>query len=689
MDDLFRQVGRYTVLSRVGSGGFSTVYRARDTNLDREVALKVMRPLLLSDAPFVERFRQEARVVANLDHPNIVPIYDYGDIEDRLCLVMKLLPGGSLADLIKQGALPWERVLRLVGQIAAALDYAHGRGLVHRDIKPENVLLDQDGNAVLADFGLVKALESGRLTTSLSGGVLGTPAYLAPEVWNGQPGTPTTDVYSLACLVFEMVTGTQLFDAPTPPATMMLHFRPPQFPAQWPEGTPAGLDRVLRQALARHPEDRYASAGALVAALAALEADPLGETYAALQAALAAEAWHEAVAVGERIVDEAPGYRDARALLERALDGRMAADRVTWAGQWQAQTERALAAADWDGALSAARRWQQLAPEDDWAAAAVARAEEMVAPTEAVAATEPVARGKPVVEKVTFAPAGGRDAGVIAPVVGDVVPAGAVGDRGRLAGIGGRRFVGMVFYRPEDEGAQAGLQLVPPVLTFVLLAVLIAVYVAEELAGGARSGAVLVQFGIMNARLFNMGQWWRLVATLFIHIHLVNLLVNLFALYAAGPEVEARYGYARFTSIYLAGGLLANAIVFAVYGDRVTALAGPEGAVYALLGALLAYFLVTWRRGSVAAGSRPLRRLFVLLTLFLLTLGPTMTPRHPLLQPVGFVVGLVLGYLLAPRLVADEDAPDGWRDMATLRRRWWVVVGTVAVLAAALAVALS
>jgi peptide/nickel transport system substrate-binding protein len=389
MDEKVTQIGRYEVLSRLGSGGFATVYRVRDTNLDREVALKVMRPLLLSDANFVERFQQEARVAANLDHPHIVPIYDYGDVEDRLCLVMKLLPGGSLGDRIAGGPLPWDEVVKLTGQVAAALDYAHERGLVHRDIKPENVLLDDEGNAVLADFGLVRALESGRLTTSLSGGVLGTPAYLAPEVWDGKPGTPPTDIYGLACLVYEMITGAQLFDAPTPPATMTLHFRPPPFPESWPEGTPPGVETVLRRALAHNPEERYPSARAFAEALGALKDDPLAEPYAALAAAIAAERWHDAVALGETIVDRAPGYREARALLAQATAARVEAERAAWAAQWQAEAENALETGDWERALTAAQRWQGFAPEDEAAVAAIERARKGLHP-EAASAPEAI-----------------------------------------------------------------------------------------------------------------------------------------------------------------------------------------------------------------------------------------------------------------------------------------------------------
>lgn len=415
MDEPESRIGRYTVLERIGSGGFATVYRVRDSHLDREVALKVMRPLLLSDPNFVARFEQEARVVANLDHPNIVPIYDYGDIEDRLCLVMKLLPGGSLADLLQHGPLPWPRVVSLTAQIASALDYAHERGLVHRDIKPENVLLDEQGKAVLADFGLVRALESGRLTTSLSGGVLGTPAYVAPEVWNGEAGTRSTDVYGLACLVYEMITGAQLFDAPTPPATMRLHFHPPHFPEQWPEGTPPGVERVLGQALAHEPGERHPSAGAFAGALAQLADDPLAAPYEALAGAMAGGRWPDAVALAESILERAPAYRDTRALLEEATARRLEAERAAWAAQWQAETAQALEAGDWRRALNAAQRWQEFAPEDVAAKAAMERARQALQP-EAQPATAEAGAGEGALPEPETAAGGALPGEMVAAV---------------------------------------------------------------------------------------------------------------------------------------------------------------------------------------------------------------------------------------------------------------------------------
>ena len=265
---------RYTALEELGSGGFSTVFRGRDEKLGRDVALKVMHPALLSDATFVERFHREAQVAANLRHPHIVTVYDYGEYEDRLCLVMDLMAGGSLADLLAAGRLPWQRVLEITVPVADALDYAHGQDLIHRDVKPHNILLDEAGRAALADFGVVRALQSGTVARTMSGGVVGTAAYIPVEIWDGEPPSPRTDVYALACVVYEMVTGERLFQGSSISNTIRLHLRPPEFPEAWPEGAPAGLEQVLSRALAQYPSDRYQSAGALAQALSALEAHP-------------------------------------------------------------------------------------------------------------------------------------------------------------------------------------------------------------------------------------------------------------------------------------------------------------------------------------------------------------------------------------------------------------------------------
>ena len=207
MPDTSDRLGKYEILSEIGKGGFATVYRAHDPDLGRDIALKVLDPLLTRDPVWVARFRHEARAVAGLDHPRIVTVHEVNQDEGRLFIAMKLLEGGSLADRIKAGPLPWAEVVRLTGEIAEALDYAHGRGVLHRDLKPANVLLDAHGHAVLTDFGFARLVADNSLSVSVSGGIVGTPAYVAPEVWEGKPGAPQTDVYALGCILYEMATG--------------------------------------------------------------------------------------------------------------------------------------------------------------------------------------------------------------------------------------------------------------------------------------------------------------------------------------------------------------------------------------------------------------------------------------------------------------------------------------------------
>jgi serine/threonine-protein kinase len=269
-------LGKYQILSELGRGGFATVYRARDPDLGRDVALKVLDPLLTRDPVWVARFRREARAVASLDHPRVVTVHEIGQAEGSLYIAMRLVEGGSLRQRIEtQGALPWDEVVRLSGQIAEALDFAHGQGVLHRDLKPANVLLDPRLGAVLTDFGFASLVADNSLSISMSGGVVGTPAYIAPEVWEGDNPSPQTDIYALGCIVYELATGQMLFTGNSTPAVMRAHFQPRKLPDMWPEGTPIGLNDVLLNALAQEPAGRYATAVDLAAALAWLRDDPL------------------------------------------------------------------------------------------------------------------------------------------------------------------------------------------------------------------------------------------------------------------------------------------------------------------------------------------------------------------------------------------------------------------------------
>jgi hypothetical protein len=271
-----RTLGKYELFEELGRGGFGTVYRARDTVLDVERAVKVLHPALLAAPEFIERFKREAKFAAWLEHPHIMPIYEVAEEKGAWYLVMKYLPGGSLKDVLKrEDRLSFARALEVARQAAEALDYAHQQGLVHRDVKPGNLLFDSGGSVRLSDFGFAKALspaDGGALSTS--GSMIGTPSYMAPEVWQGGEVTPSTDQYSLACMFFEMLTGQALFEGDSPPQVMTKHMLAgPKFPENWPAGVPEGLGDVLRKALDKDPAGRFPSATTFVNAIAQLGMD--------------------------------------------------------------------------------------------------------------------------------------------------------------------------------------------------------------------------------------------------------------------------------------------------------------------------------------------------------------------------------------------------------------------------------
>jgi serine/threonine protein kinase len=334
-------LGKYTILRELGRGGFATVYLAQDNVLRRSIALKILHPVLLADPDFVRRFEQEAHATAQLDHPRIATIYELGQLEGRLYIAIQLLAGGTLADRIKQrGPLPFAQVARVVGEIAEALDHAYAAGFIHRDVKPNNILFNARDEAVLTDFGMVKAVESSVIARSTMGNVIGTPPYIAPEIWEGKDDGPGTDIYALGCVLFEMLTGDLLFKGSTPPAVMMAHFQRHQYPARWPDGVPPQVEALLERALSRDRTDRHASAGALAAdlrTLAAPVADPLAERYRALQAAIAAQDWERAARLAQEIVAQNPDYRDAPALARQAAEGQARAAQSRQAAHWRPQ----------------------------------------------------------------------------------------------------------------------------------------------------------------------------------------------------------------------------------------------------------------------------------------------------------------------------------------------------------------
>jgi serine/threonine protein kinase len=268
---MIEKVGRYEILDEIGEGGFAIVYRARDTELDRPVALKELRPVLLNDKNWVKRFHREAKTIARLDHPHIVTIHDVYDINNRLFIVMRLVDGPSLDEVIaRQGRLPWPEATEIITAVAKGLDHAHDRDILHRDLKPANILMDPERGPMLTDFGLAKLASESSMSMTASGGVVGTPHYIAPEVWEGQGTTQQSDIYALGCILCEMLTGEKIFKGETPPAVMMAHFKPPALPKVWPEGVPIGVTDVVRTALASKLADRYAAVREMAEALTSL-----------------------------------------------------------------------------------------------------------------------------------------------------------------------------------------------------------------------------------------------------------------------------------------------------------------------------------------------------------------------------------------------------------------------------------
>jgi len=252
------------------------VYRATQLSLGRPVALKLITPERAADDDFRERFQRESRMAAAIDHPNVIPVYEAGEEDGRLYLVMRWVAGTDLHRLLRdEGKLDPMRAADIVDQVAGALDAAHQAGLIHRDVKPANVLLSGD-HAYLADFGLTRSAGADTLTTG--GHFLGTVDYMAPEQFHPGPNDARADVYALGCVLFAALTGAPPFLRETVPATMLahLHDKPPR--ASLTDGVPPGFDRVLARALAKSPEDRYPSAGDFGrAALGAAEGNPVTE----------------------------------------------------------------------------------------------------------------------------------------------------------------------------------------------------------------------------------------------------------------------------------------------------------------------------------------------------------------------------------------------------------------------------
>lgn len=272
-------VGPYRVIAQLGQGGMASVFKAYHAALDRFVALKVLHPAFLEDPNFLARFQREARVVAKLEHPNIVPIYDFSEHEGQPFLVMKYIEGRTLKTEMAQGPLTPARGLTVLRAVGSGLSYAHSQGILHRDIKPSNVLLDDDGGIFLADFGLARIAQAGESTLS-SDMLLGTPQYISPEQARGAKDLdPGTDIYSLGVVMYEMVVGRVPFNADTPFSIIHDHiYTPLPLPHAVNPSVPAAVERVLLKALAKERADRFDSVGDLVAAFERAVGPEVGET---------------------------------------------------------------------------------------------------------------------------------------------------------------------------------------------------------------------------------------------------------------------------------------------------------------------------------------------------------------------------------------------------------------------------
>ena len=262
-----QRLGRYLISSSLGRGGMAEVFRARDERLSREVAIKVVLPAYGSEPQLLQRFLREARVVASLEHPNILPIYDFGEREGLPYLVMPLVRGGTLADRLDGSVLDPARIATWARDLALALDAAHAAGVLHRDVKPGNVLVGRDQHLFLADFGIARLCDATRLTRT--GTVVGTPVYMAPEVAAGQPAAAASDLYSLAVMCYEMLAGRPPFEGENVLSILHQHATSPVPPiAARLEQPGSGVDRVLTLGLAKRPGERPPSCRAFAEMLA-------------------------------------------------------------------------------------------------------------------------------------------------------------------------------------------------------------------------------------------------------------------------------------------------------------------------------------------------------------------------------------------------------------------------------------
>jgi len=257
--------GKYSITRQLGKGGGGVVYEAYDTGKGRTVALKILAEDFSTNATFRTRFQRESQAAAMLQEPHVIPIHDWGEIDGSLYIDMRMVQGRTLLDLIADGPLAPARAVALISQVAAALDAAHAEGLIHRDVKPQNIIVTPADFVYLVDFGIAQAKGDPRLTTV--GTQIGTLNYMAPERFNDKVTTPAVDVYSLACVLYEALTGDAPFAGDSLEHLVAAHLAlPPPRPSAANRRVPAALDEIIARGMAKHPDERYGTAGGLARA---------------------------------------------------------------------------------------------------------------------------------------------------------------------------------------------------------------------------------------------------------------------------------------------------------------------------------------------------------------------------------------------------------------------------------------
>jgi serine/threonine-protein kinase len=259
------KIGRYEIIAELGRGGMATVYHARDPRFDREVAVKVLPQAMTHDTQFRARFEREAKTIGLLEHPAIVPVYDFGEEDNQPYIVMRLMTGGSLTERLEKGPLSPQEAGNIVTRVGQALDVAHSKGIIHRDLKPGNILFDQYGNAFLSDFGIARFSGAGGTLTGSQ--IIGTPAYMSPEQIQGDREIDgRSDLYALGIILFHILTKDMPFKADTPAKLMMAHVLDPvpQISRIRPS-LPDGVDAVIARAMQKNPDDRYPTGAKLAA----------------------------------------------------------------------------------------------------------------------------------------------------------------------------------------------------------------------------------------------------------------------------------------------------------------------------------------------------------------------------------------------------------------------------------------